>query len=191
MRHLTAHFAGNFARHFRDRFRLHLIVPFAFLLLAAINCPSALAQATDASARLAITGDIPKPLSLSLDDLKHQPRVALKANNEHQDNKEEVYEGVSLAVLLKQAGAPQGSQMKGPALATYILVEAADGYRVLFSLAEADSDFQDSGIIVADTLNGAPLADKIGPLRLVVPHDSRPARWVRMLQSIKVVTVPQ
>jgi len=31
---------------------------------------------------------------------------------------------------------------------------------------------------------------KIGPLRLVAPRDKRPARWIRMLQTIKVVSVP-
>jgi DMSO/TMAO reductase YedYZ molybdopterin-dependent catalytic subunit len=76
-------------------------------------------------------------------------------------------------------------------MATYILAEGSDGYRVTFSLAELDSEFQASEVIVADTLNGAPLGDKLGPLRLVVPHDKRPARWVRMLRSIKVLRVPQ
>jgi len=76
-------------------------------------------------------------------------------------------------------------------MATYILAEASDGYRVTFSLAELDSDFENSEVLVADTLNGAPLGDKLGPLRLVVPHDKRPAHWVRMLQSIKVVSIPK
>jgi DMSO/TMAO reductase YedYZ molybdopterin-dependent catalytic subunit len=76
-------------------------------------------------------------------------------------------------------------------MATYVLAEGSDGYRVTFSLAELDSDFEESEVIVADTVNGAPLGGKLGPLRLVVPHDKRPARWVRMLQSIKVVSVPQ
>jgi DMSO/TMAO reductase YedYZ molybdopterin-dependent catalytic subunit len=144
--------------------------------------------AANPSASLIVSGDVKTPLSLSLADLQHQPRTTLKATNEHQDGKEENYEGVSLAALLKQAGAPQ---LRGATMATYVLAEGSDGYRVIFSLAELDSGFEDSEILVADTLNGAPLGDKIGPLRLVVPHDKRPARWVRMLQSIKVVTVPK
>jgi DMSO/TMAO reductase YedYZ molybdopterin-dependent catalytic subunit len=52
-----------------------------------------------------------------------------------------------------------------------------------------DSDFQDSEVIVADTMNGKPLGEKLGPLRLVAPHDKRPARWVRMLRSIQVVNI--
>jgi DMSO/TMAO reductase YedYZ molybdopterin-dependent catalytic subunit len=47
-----------------------------------------------ASSRLAISGNVEKSLSLSLDDLRHSPRTTVKAMNEHQDNKEKVYEGV-------------------------------------------------------------------------------------------------
>ena len=79
--------------------------------------------------------------------------------------------------------------MRGTAMATYVQADAADGYRVIFSLAELDTDFQDSDVIVADTMNGAPLDEKTGPFRLVAPHDKRPARWVRMLQSLTVVRI--
>ena len=175
-------------RTFIGQLRVCFIIEFA-LIFAVICCPLALGQ-TVPSGQLAVTGSVQKPVSLSLDDLRHLPRTTVKVNNEHQD-KAEVYEGVSLAMLLKQAGVPQGSQLRGAALAIYVLAEGSDGYRVIFSLAELDSDFQDSEIIVADTLNGAPLGDKAGPFRLVVPHDKRPARWVRMLQSIKVVSAPK
>jgi DMSO/TMAO reductase YedYZ molybdopterin-dependent catalytic subunit len=77
--------------------------------------------------------------------------------------------------------------MRGPAMATYLLAEASDGYRVVFSLAELDADFTDAQVLVADTLDGAPLGANVGPLRLVVPQDKRPARWVRMLKSLTVV----
>jgi len=69
------------------------------------------------------------------------------------------------------------------------LAEAADGYSVLYSLAELDSDLQDSEVIVADTMNGSPLGEKQGPFKMVAPHDKRPARWIRMLKSLAVVTV--
>jgi DMSO/TMAO reductase YedYZ molybdopterin-dependent catalytic subunit len=72
-------------------------------------------------------------------------------------------------------------------MATYVIAEAEDGYRVVFSLAELDSGILDSDIIVADTMNGESLAPKQGPFRLVAPHEKRPARWVRMLKSITVV----
>jgi hypothetical protein len=71
-------------------------------------------------------------------------------------------------------------------MTTYGLAEAEDGYKVVFALAELDPEFNDSEIIVADTVDGAPIDAKCGPLRLIVPHDKRPARWVRMLKSITV-----
>jgi hypothetical protein len=68
-------------------------------------------------------------------------------------------------------------------------VEAEDGYRVVFSLAELDPGFLDAEVLVADTIDGAPLGPKQGPFKLVAPHEKRPARWVRMLRSITVVAL--
>jgi hypothetical protein len=74
-------------------------------------------------------------------------------------------------------------------MATYVLAEAEDGYRVVFSLTELDSGILESEIIVADTMDGAPLGATQGPFRIVAPHEKRPARWIRMLKSITVVSI--
>ena len=71
-------------------------------------------------------------------------------------------------------------------MATYVLVEAADDYHVIFSLAELDSSFLDSEVLVADSMDGAALAPDQGPFKLVAPHEKRPARWVKMVKSITV-----
>ena len=112
--------------------------------------------------RLTVSGDVKYPLSLSLDDVRQLPRKTITVANEHA-GENEVYEGTPLAGLLKQAGAVQGAQLRGKAMATYVVAEGSDGYRVIYSLAELDSDFQDSEVIVADTMNGKPLGDKLGP----------------------------
>jgi len=75
-------------------------------------------------------------------------------------------------------------------MANYVIAEAEGGYRVVFSLAELDSGILESEVIVADTIDGAPLSAQQGPFRLVAPHEKRPARWVRMLKSITVMRVP-
>jgi hypothetical protein len=49
-------------------------------------------------------------------------------------------------------------------MTTYGLAEAEDGYKVVFALAELDPEFNDSEIIVADTVDGAPIDAKCGPL---------------------------
>ena len=136
-----------------------------------------------------ISGTVTAPLDLTLADLKAMPRKTLRVDNAH-SKKTEVYEGVLVEDLLQKAGVPQGEQLRGPAMATYVLVEAADNYRVIFSLAEFNSSFQDSEIIVADTMDGVPIAGTLGPFRLVAPHEKRPARWVEMVKSLTVVRVP-
>lgn len=114
------------------------------------------------------------------------PRKTISVVNPH-NKKTETYQGVLLEELLRRAGVPQGEQLRGPSMATYVIAGAEDGYRVVFSLAELDSGILESEVIVADTVDGAPLGAKEGPFRLVAPHEKRPARWVRMLKSITVV----
>jgi len=132
-----------------------------------------------------IAGAVTTPLTISAEDLKKMPRKTLRVENAHA-NKTEVYEGVPLEALLQKAGVPHGEQLRGGAMATYVLVEAADNYRVVFSLAELDDAFLDSDVLVADTMDGAPLAPDEGPFKLVAPREKRPARWIKMIQSITV-----
>lgn len=145
------------------------------------------APSSAGSPALTVSGDVSKPLSFSLSEFQALPHKTLKATNHH-SQKEEVYDGVPLIDLLKLAGVPQGENLRGAAMSTTVYVEGADGYRVAFSLAELDPGIQESGVILADKLDGHPLDDKLGPLRLVAPHDLRPARWVRMVGVIRVVT---
>ena len=151
--------------------------------------PEMFAQSPPAVAELRITGAVSTPLVLSVADLKKMPRKTLAVMNPH-DKKKETYEGVLLEELLHKAGVPQGEQLRGPSMATYVLAEAEDGYRVVFSLAELDSGILESEVIVADTVDGASLSAQQGPFRLVAPHEKRPARWVRMLKSITDMRAP-
>jgi DMSO/TMAO reductase YedYZ molybdopterin-dependent catalytic subunit len=155
------------------------------LVVTGTRQRATLAQAVPA-AELRISGDVATPLVLTVADLKTMPRKKLSVVNPH-DKKTEAYEGVLLEELLRKAGVARGENLRGPMMATYVLAEAADGYRVVFSLAELDSGIVDTDVLVADMMDGAPLGAKFGPFRLVAPHEKRPARWVRMLKSITVV----
>lgn len=68
----------------------------------------------------------------------------------------------------------------------YLVVEAADDYRALFSLSELDSALRERDIILADRREGEPLDDKEGPFRLVVPDEKRGGRSVRMVTRLTV-----
>lgn len=135
--------------------------------------------------KIAITGDVPTPLTITEADLAGMPREMAPVSEEDGQNVQ--YEGVPLQEILKKAGVQFGHQMRGKALAGYVLAEARDGYAVVFSMGELDSDFGDAKIIVADKRDGKPLFAYQGPARLIVIGDKEGARSVRMLEKIEVV----
>lgn len=135
--------------------------------------------------RLAVLGDVPTPLALSATDLTSMPREKVEVTE--QDGQKTIYEGVALQEILKKAGIPFGRQLRGKALAGYVLAEAKDGYAVVFGLGELDPDLGGARVIVADKRDGKPLFEYQGPVRLVIPMDKEGARSVRMLEKLEVV----
>ena len=69
---------------------------------------------------------------------------------------------------------------------TWVVVEAADGYRAAFALAELDPAFIDRVILLADHRDGKSLAAKDGPLQIIVPGEKKHARWVKQVIRLKV-----
>ncbi len=133
--------------------------------------------------KLAIVGDLPSPVTLDLSGLPRQTATLL----DEKTNRRVPYEGVALEEILKKANLPLGKDLRGKALAIYLLAEAKDGYQVVFSLGELDPSLSGAKVIVADRREGQPLSDTEGPLRLVIDGDKRPARSVRMLEKFDVV----
>ena len=168
--------------------RLFFAVACAYGLGLSASAPTAATQSAaqaPAAIKLQVTGDVRTPLSLTPDELKAMPRTRVEIKDE--DGRTVTYEGVLVGELLKRAGAPIGSDLRGNAIATYVTATAGDGYQVLFSLAELDPAMTGSQIIVADSIDGKPLFAYQGPLRIVAPKDTRAARSVRMLERIEVV----
>jgi len=162
----------------------------AKVVLAALGLLTCISQvATSAEpGKLSITGAVERPLDLQISDLQKMPHVSVEVKDH--DGNLTTYEGVPLVELLKSAGAPIGEKLRGATMASYVLAEAKDGYRVVFALPELDPAFTDSKVLVAYAANGKPLPDGQGPFRIVAPQEKRPARWIRMLQQIQVVKIP-
>lgn len=99
-------------------------------------------------------------------------------------------EGVPLAALLRAANALPAEPLHDGQLASYALVAARDGRRVLFSLAELEPSLGNRKVLLLDRCDGKPLDNEDGPLRLIAPEESRPARWLRQVRSITVVAAP-
>jgi hypothetical protein len=121
---------------------------------------------------------------MTTDALAKLPRQTA-VSNEH--GKEVSFEGVLMHDVLAQAGVDFGKGVHGKQLSSYVLAIGTDGYEVVYSLAEFDPTVVDSGIIIADKRDGQPLAATEAPLRIVLPHDKRPTRSLRMLHEIDVV----
>lgn len=133
---------------------------------------------------LTVSGEVEHPLKLSLSDLSKFPRRTVQAKDH--DGKEGKDEGVALDEILRQAGVKFGKELKGKVLATYLLVEAADGYQAVFALPELDPVFTDRVIILADHQDGQALSASAGPLQIIVPDEKRHARWVRQVRSLTI-----
>ena len=140
--------------------------------------------ASQAQTVLTIAGEVTKPLTLQAADLKAMAHTTITAKD--RDGKEHSYSGIPLADLLKQAGATMGGELRGENLTKFVLVKAVDGYEVLFALPEIDADFATRTIILADSVDNAPLPQGVGPYRMVVPGEKKPARWIREVKSIEV-----
>jgi DMSO/TMAO reductase YedYZ molybdopterin-dependent catalytic subunit len=133
---------------------------------------------------VSVTGAVKTPLALSAADLASMPRAKAVTDN---NGIQTTYEGVWLSDVLKKAGVPLGSGMRGAALAGYVLASASDGYQVVFSVGELDPEMTSGQYLLADTANGKPMFGENGSFRLVIPTDKRGARSVRLLTKIEVV----
>ncbi|WP_151086207.1 molybdopterin-dependent oxidoreductase [Hymenobacter baengnokdamensis] len=147
--------------------------------------PAACAQAGPATLR--VEGLVATPRTFSAADLAALPRHEQATTDK--DGKKHLYRGVALADVLHLAGAPAGKAIHGAVLAEAVLATAADGYRAVFALPEIDADFSPQTILLADQRDGQPLPAPDGPYQLIVPLEKKPARWVRQLTGLRVVSV--
>jgi DMSO/TMAO reductase YedYZ molybdopterin-dependent catalytic subunit len=155
-------------------------------VLVGARTPTSLAAAGEVVFR--IGGDVERPQQWTLDDLATLPRREVRARD--RDGTEATFAGVALIELLRLAGVPVGEKLRGSNMALYVLVEAADGYRVVFALPDLDPAFTERVVLLADHRDGQPLATTEGPLRLVVPDEKRQARWVRQVGSCTIRRAP-
>ena len=138
------------------------------------------------SQQLTIQNEDSKPTIFSRADLEALPHVKVQASAH---DVSATFEGVNLKSVLEKAGVGFGETLRGKRLASCLVAEAADGYRIVIALPELDHAFTDKQIILAFLKNGKPLDEKEGPYRLVIPDEKRPARWIRQLTALKIVNV--
>ncbi|MEW5918869.1 MAG: molybdopterin-dependent oxidoreductase [Gemmatimonadota bacterium] len=141
------------------------------------------ATATSAQSLTLIGLDGPAK-SLGMRELQALPQV------EHSDsgaNGVTRYRGPTLRSVVTLAGAPEGRALRGLGMTIVVLAEAADKYKVAYTLAEIDEQFGARTPLVALTQNGQPIAGNEGPMRIVMPGETHRARWIRQLTTLRLL----
>lgn len=160
-----------------------LVYTFAIIFLFAFQA----AAQTSAKPELVLHVEVEdgNTLDLKASDLAKFSRREIKAVGH--DEKESVYSGYSLSDILLSAKAKIApNEMRGKELASYLLVEAADGYRAIFAIAEIAPEFTDRIILLADVRDGKPLDEKQGTWQIIVPGEKKHGRWVRQVTALKI-----
>lgn len=108
-----------------------------------------------------------KSVKMKTADFAKLQRRDLKAKDH--DGNEATFSGFELREILAAAGAKFGKDLRGPMIAQYLVVEAADGYRAVFSLTELEPEFSDKTVILADQREGKALAPHQGTWQVTRP----------------------
>jgi DMSO/TMAO reductase YedYZ molybdopterin-dependent catalytic subunit len=154
------------------------------ILFLTVVCLPSLAQQNNAKPAVKVSGEVTKALNLELSDLSKMKHVTVAMKD--RDGKEQIFNGVPVQSILEMAGVTTGKDLRGENLSKYVLVKCADGYEVLFSLAELDNSFTDRQVILIHDTEGNPLPDGKGPFRLIVPAEKKPARSAYQVTEILV-----
>lgn len=136
-------------------------------------------------ASISVEGEVTKPLKLTVADLGKLPSQEVTAKDKN--GGEHMFKGTLLVSVLEAAGVTLGKDLRGKNLAKYVIITAADGYKVAYSLGEIDPELSSNVFLLATQVDGKPLPNGEGPFRMVVPQDKKQARWIREVVSIRVV----
>lgn len=103
---------------------------------------------------------------------------------------QQVCTGPLLGDVMARLGAPARGDVRGAALLQAVVVEARDGYQVAFTLGELDPLLGAAPVVLADRCNGTMLTADDGPFRIAVEGDTRGARSIRQVVSLRLSEVP-
>jgi DMSO/TMAO reductase YedYZ molybdopterin-dependent catalytic subunit len=148
------------------------------------NEPGPAKQEPAIQAALAVVNEAGKTFSFTIEELAKLPQKEIEAKDHKGDQAK--YAGVLLASVLTKADVTLGASLKGKLLANSLVVDAADKYRVVFSLPEVDPEWTDNVVLLATSRNGEPLDAAHGPFQIIVPGDKRHSRWVKQVSRLAV-----
>ncbi len=166
--------------------------------LACLAMQVASLRAAPASDGISLGGIVDKPGDWTVVRLKRELAADVTSVDYTGHDGKHTSTAVPLVSLLKAAGA--ATELKQPAKGVTgaekhaemhyaVVVQGRDGYFAVFSIGELMADLANRKIYLALDEDGKPLPDADGPMKLIVPDDGKPARWVHGVQSVSVVKV--
>lgn len=157
---------------------------FIALFLVTVMPMFSFAQTADKPATVELSGEVTTPMQLTASSLNSFKQVSVIRKDK--DGNAHTYTGAAFSEILEKAGATMGKQLRGKNLTKYLLVEALDGYQVLFALTELDESFTSRQIILTSQMDGKPLPKADGPFRIIVQDEKLPARCAKQVKSLRV-----
>ncbi|WP_224282120.1 molybdopterin-dependent oxidoreductase [Streptomyces sp. LS1784] len=139
---------------------------------------------TPARPTVRLHGHLDRPAELTVAELRALParRVEVSFDCRTAGEQRHGYEGPALLDVLRAARPWIDFSGRKQRLRFLLSVVGADGHRAVVSWAEIDPDFGGQEILLATSMDGAPL-DATGP-QLVVPDDHCGARYVSAVTAV-------
>jgi hypothetical protein len=166
---------------------------FCWFLLSAF----AFAPRVDGEANITINTATSKPTEWSADQIKTKLAGEVTTLSYTGHDGKHTSSVVPLLSVLKAAGVTtqldphpnKDPKIKHDELHYAVTVQGKDGYYVVLSIAELMSELGDRKAYLALDVDGKPWPEKETPMKLIMPDDQKPARWVHSVQSISVIKV--
>jgi DMSO/TMAO reductase YedYZ molybdopterin-dependent catalytic subunit len=167
------------------------------LVVGITTTPVVLAQSSatpaaspTAAGSIEVSGDFSRDGTLTVAELQSLPQQSIDVTFQSgQGEQHHSYTGVNLIDVINLLGINNPNDNKNPLLGFYFSIVANDGYQVILSGGELDPSFGNAPIMLAWEEDGAALTGDAGPLRLVVPGDTKGGRYVNGVISIEAVNL--
>jgi hypothetical protein len=158
-------------------------------VLLLLNTPPLLA---DGEASVHISGDIAQASDWTLAQLKEKFASEIKLIQYSSHGQKHVSNCIPLLSVLKAAGVSTEAKMdpavkpttKNRPLHIAVWIQGRDGYSVVLGLGELIPEFGNRPGWLALDADGKPLPEAEGPVKLVLPDDVKPGRWVHGIAEI-------
>lgn len=125
-----------------------------------------------------------KVVTLSAADLAKLKQAEVKVGTNQVS-----YTGIPVSELLRLADVAWGGNCS-PLLNYFVVIEAADGYRAVFSVPEIAPELAHKAIILADRCDGRPLAGNEGPYKIIEQDANQHGRWICQVTKISLLPLP-